>query len=259
MKLRAKDLSFAYGTRRVLNHVSLELRPGITALVGPNAAGKTTLLKCLGGLLTSNGQITFDARPLTDFSRKDLSRVISYLPQAGINGGSLSVFEVVLLGRLHDLSWRVSAADIARVQVLLEELSLSDLAGRMFRELSGGQAQRVLIAQALIREPAVLLLDEPTSNLDLLHQFEVCTRILELTQSRGMITVVTMHDLNLASRFADQMVVLNAGEIHSVGTPMQVLTPEMMAEVYRVDVEIKTNESGCPHIIVRGPQSTPSW
>ena len=258
MILEARNLTFAYGTRNVLHQVDLTLTPGVTALIGPNAAGKSTLLKCLCGLLTPQGQLTFNEQPVSQYSRRDLSQLISYLPQSGFRPGELTVFETVLLGRLHDLSWRVSEAEIARVHAQLAELELSSLADRMIHELSGGQAQLVAIAQALIRDPKVLMLDEPTSSLDLRHQFEVCSRIRELTISRGLISLVSVHDLNLAARYADRIVVLREGKIHACGTPAEVLTAQMMAEVYQVDAEVAQDNQGRLRVTVWDSRGGPT-
>jgi iron complex transport system ATP-binding protein len=205
------------------------------------------------------GRICLNGRDLRTLSRKELSQSVSYLPQSGFPQGGLTVFEMVLLGRLHNLSWRVSSTEFDCVQSLLDEMGLTSLAGRMLSELSGGQAQLISLAQALIREPAALLLDEPTSNLDLRHQFEICTRIREMTDSRSMITVVSLHDLNLAARFADRIVVLRAGMIYATGSPSQVFTSQMMADVYQVDAEITSNADGFPCLTVSGPAMNPSF
>ncbi|WP_437229236.1 ABC transporter ATP-binding protein [Planctomicrobium sp. SH661] len=255
MTLQAENLSFSYGSRKALARVSLILEPGVTALVGPNAAGKSTLLKCLSGLLTPVGQVILKGRDLSTLSRREVSKSISYLPQTDFQRGRFTVFETVLLGRLHDLSWRVSSTDIDRVERLLEEMALSSLSDRMLYELSGGQTQMVALAQAMIREPDVLLLDEPTSNLDLRHQLEVCTRIREITRTRNMITVISIHDLHLAARYGDRVVVLREGEVYGAGSPMQMITPRMMAEVYGVDAVVSWDDAGLSRLVVRGPHA----
>lgn len=253
MTLQAENLTYGYGFPNVLHQINLILEPGVSALVGPNAAGKSTLLKCLSGILSPVGRVFLNGRDLSTFSRRECSQSISYLPQSDFQRGSLTVFEIVLLGRLHDLSWRVSPSDVDSVQKLLEEMSLDTLASNTIQELSGGQAQLVALAQALIREPTALLLDEPTSNLDLRHQFEVCTQIREMSRSRKMITLISIHDLNVAAHYADRVIVLNQGTIYAVGSPAQVLTRRMMSDVYRVDAEVTQNAIGLPQISVCGP------
>lgn len=253
MTLQASDVSFEYGSRRVLHQVSLSFEPGVTALVGPNAAGKSTLLKCLCGVLTATGQVSLNGRSIRELSRREISQIVGYLPQSGFNRGGLTVFETVLLGRLHQLGWRVSSSDADCVHALLEEMSLTNVAHRMIDELSGGQAQLVAIAQALVRKPSVLLLDEPTSNLDLRRQFEVGSRIQQITKTRNVVTVVSMHDLNLAVRYADSMAVLKEGALYAMGTPTEVLTAEMMADVYQVEADVSQDARGRPTVFVRGP------
>ncbi|WP_373650612.1 ABC transporter ATP-binding protein [Schlesneria sp. DSM 10557] len=252
MTLRTDNVSFGYGARRVLDQVSLSFEPGITALVGPNAAGKSTLLKCLCDVLTPAGQVSLNGRLIREMSRREISQAVGYLPQTGFSRGELTVFETVLLGLLHNLGWRVSSSDAQSVYSLLDEMSLAPLADRFIGELSGGQAQLVAIAQALIRKPAILLLDEPTSNLDLRRQFEVSSLIRQITKSRSLVTVISMHDLNLAARYADWIAVLKEGEVYAMGTPVEVLTAEMMAEVYDVDAIVNRDGSGVPSIYVSG-------
>lgn len=251
--LQANDVGFCYGTRRVLHNVNLMLEPGVTALVGPNAAGKSTLLKCLCGQLSPKGEITLDGQSLRGLSRRDLSRQIGYLPQTQMQRSRFTVFETILLGRLHELGWRASQSEIERVHDVLEETSLTSLADRETSELSGGQIQMVAIAQALVREPSVLLLDEPTSNLDLRRQLEVCSRIRHLTAARGVCTLMAMHDLNLAARYADHVLVLREGTPYANGTPAQVLTETMLEEVYQVAAQVTLGANGHPSIVIQGP------
>jgi iron complex transport system ATP-binding protein len=254
MTLYARNLVFRYGRREVLREIDLTLEPGLTALVGPNAAGKSTLLKCLCGVLrAAEGFVTLDGRPVQEYPRQELAQRIGYLPQSDFRRGGLTVFETVLLGRLHDLSWRVSSSEIQRVETLLAELSLDSLSGRAIGELSGGQAQLVAIAQVLIRDPAVLLLDEPTSNLDLRRQFEICSRIRDLTDTLGISTLISIHDLHLAARYADRIIVLHQGRIHSSGTPAKILTNEMMADVYQLETEVSLDMLGFPSLRIHGP------
>lgn len=246
MILEAKNLSFAYGDRRVLSNVNLRLEPGITAIIGPNAVGKSTLLKCLSGWLRPQGEISLDGRSVGLFHREELARKISYLPQDTSAHASMTVFEAVLMGRIHQLSWRVSQTDIQSVEQLLDEMGLIDVANRGIDELSGGQLQMVFIAQAIAREPDVLLMDEPTSNLDIQHQFQICEWVHRLTLSRTMSTVMAVHDLNIAARFADQVCVLQNGGIFACGSAASVITTDMIASVYSMEAVIGSDECGRP-------------
>ncbi len=246
MILEARDLSFAYRTERVLRDVDVRFEPGVTAVIGPNAAGKSTLLRCLCGLLKPQGSVQLDGRDLRRIRVSERSRIISYLPQELSAQAVLNVIEAVLLGRLHGLGWRPSAEDLRIVSGLLEELDLSVLADRSISELSGGQRQMVALAQALAREPGILLLDEPTANLDLEHQFEICSLMRELTASRGMTTVMALHDLNVAARFADVVYVLRDGAVHSHGPATEVLTESMIASVYHVNAQVTACPDGRP-------------
>ena len=252
MILEGRDVCFAYRTAPVLRNVDVRVGPGITAIVGPNAAGKSTLLRCLCGALSPQGQVCLDCRDLSRLSARELTEAVSYLPQSLATGAVLTVFETVLLGRLHRLRWRPGQHDIRLVAELLDELGLTDLAARSISELSGGQLQMVSIAQALAREPSVLLLDEPTSNLDLQHQFEICSLVRQLTASRGMSTAMALHDLNVAARFADVVYVLKDGAVHCSGPAADVLTESMISSVYHVNANVTIDPEGRPLVTPLG-------
>lgn len=246
MILEALQLHFSYGSMPVLKGVDIAVRPGVTAIVGPNAVGKSTLLRCLCGLLKPSGRVLLENRDLHKYRQDELTQAISYLPQTLSTRAVLTVFEAVLLGRVHQLNWHVSAEDSRLVQTLLEEFGLADLGERYITELSGGQAQLVAIAQALAREPTILLLDEPNTNLDLQHQFEICARIRDLTLSRGLSTAISVHDINMAARIADTVYVLENGRVRCSGTPRDVLTEEMIASVYHVSARVTVDDDGRP-------------
>ena len=211
MRLSAKDVRFSYGSAEVLKGVTVDhAAPGqITATIGPNAAGKTTFFKCIAGLLKPNGVIELDGKDLRDCSREEVTRRVTYLPQESPVNAVLTVFEAVLLARKHTLSWRVTDEDLQSVTGVLEDLDIEDLSTRFLNELSGGQKQLVSIAQALVREPDVLLLDEPTSSLDLQRQLEVLDLVRRVTRERNIVTLISVHDLNLAARYADGFVVMS--------------------------------------------------
>ena len=241
MKLQIKNLKFAYNpSKPILKDIDMQASPGkITALLGPNAAGKSTLLKCITGILRSEGGIMLNGKELNSFKKEHIMRNTSYLPQDSFSGAVLTVFEVVLLGRLQSLTWRVGKDDLVTALNILEKLGIHELALRFFDELSGGQKQMVLIAQALVRQPRVLLLDEPISSLDIQHEIEILDLIRDITVQKGITTVITLHDLNLAARYADKMVILKDGEVYTAGEPKAVLTPEMMRSVYGVNSMVR--------------------
>ena len=248
MTIETRNLRYAYRGAPVLNGVDLRIDPGITAVVGPNAAGKSTLLKCLCGILKPEGEVSIDGRGIGSYSARDLRHLVSYLPQDLGVRAALSVFETVLLGRAHELGWRVSPGDLECVDRTLEELGIADLGERKISELSGGQFQMVAIAQALARDPRILILDEPTSSLDMEHQFSISAWIRRLTDARGICTVMALHDLNAAARFADQVCVIKDGRTHRAGTPAAVLTEETIRSVYRVFARVSLDAEGRPLI-----------
>jgi len=248
MNLCATQVHFAYDRLEVLRGVDLAITPGITAIVGPNAAGKSTLLRCLCGLLRPKGKVQLDQRDIRHIPRNELAETVSYLPQHPGIPAALTVFETVLLGRVQRLAWHVAAPDLAAVESLLGEFGISSLGNRRVNELSGGQAQLVFLAQALACNPAVLLLDEPNAGLDFHHQFEMCACIRERTRARGLSTAMIMHDLNLAARVADVVQVLVDGRIRCGGPPECVLTEELLAEVYGIEAHVAQGHDG--HLLV---------
>lgn len=251
--LAMQDYTFGYGSFPVLTGITIDaLPPGtLTAIVGPNATGKSTLFKCIAGLLTGRGAILLDGQDTRRLKRAELTRQVTYLPQNVFSSAVLTVFEAVLLARQVSATWRVSSTDLDSVGQVLAELGIEHLALRHLNELSGGQRQIVSIAQALIRDPEVLLLDEPTSSLDLHHQLEVLEIVRAATTARGMTTLIALHDLSLAGRYADHFIVLAKGAVYNSGAPADVLTPELLRDVYHVDADIWHDNEGHPVISPR--------
>ena len=224
-------LSASYGKRRVLHDVSLVCEPGrVMGLVGPNGSGKSTLVKAIAGLLPVKGRIEFDDSTLRPGT-------VGYMPQDLQAPMALTVLEVVLLGRLRQLGLRIAPQDLDAVQRLLAVLNIADLAGRYLSELSGGQRQMAFLAQALVAEPKVLLLDEPISALDIRHQLEVLQVVRTLTLERKLVTLMVLHDLNAAARFADDVAILREGRVLAQGTPTHVLTVENVGIGFGVQTE----------------------
>ena len=247
MTLAARKLDFAYDLTPVLRGVSFAALDGgaLTAVIGPNAAGKSTLFRCIAGLVaTPGGMLFLDGEDVTTLPRRDRARRICYLPQSYSSNAALTVFEVVLLARMHLGRWRVTDRDAEAVAALLARVGVESLAETYVGELSGGQQQLVSICQALAREPEVFLLDEPTSALDLRHQLEVLELVRSVTRERGCVTLVALHDLNLAARFADRLLLMADGACISEGAPDEVLRRADIAHTYGVQVELLATRAG---------------
>ncbi|MCC7105672.1 MAG: ABC transporter ATP-binding protein [Chloroflexi bacterium] len=248
MKIRVEGLRFSYGATPVLCGIDLEEIPSgrVTAIIGPNAAGKSTLFKCIAGLLRPEGRVLLDDQTPEAIGRAAYRRLVSYLPQEYPSTAALTVFEAVLLARQRSASWFVADADLARASAVLQELGLQDLSLRHLHELSGGQRQLVAVAQALAREPRALLLDEPTSSLDLQRQLELLAVVRSLAHDRGVTVAIALHDLNLAARYADLLVVLHSGRVRAAGSAERVLTEPLLRDVYGVEARVQSDETGVP-------------
>ncbi|WP_306320247.1 MULTISPECIES: ABC transporter ATP-binding protein [unclassified Streptomyces] len=245
--LSAERVSWSPGGALVLDGVSLTPRPGtVTGILGPNGSGKSTLLRLLAGVLApSTGVVTLDGDPLASVGRRQAARRIAMVQQQSDAQVELTVADVVRLGRVpHRRAWQpASAADEAAVRAALERSGLADRAHRLWHTLSGGERQRVQIARALAQEPRELLLDEPTNHLDIQHQLE----LLDLIGTLDVTSVVALHDLNLAATYCARVVVLRAGRVVAAGEPGDVLTEELIADVYGVRAEV-TLPGTRPHI-----------
>ena len=247
MSIQIQGLGLRYGSRAVLHGISLTATAGrVLGIVGPNGSGKSTLVKAMAGLLTGEGTILFNGSATRP-------RYIAYMPQDLQAPMAMTVLEVVLLGRLGQLRLKVSAQDLDAVQQVLQTLGLVDLAGRYVSELSGGQRQMVFLAQALVSQPRVLLLDEPTSALDIRHQLEVLEVVRNLTLVQGLCTVMVVHDLNAAARFADEVALLHEGRLLAWGAPAEVLTVDNLARGFGVEAEALRCQDGLEVVIPRRP------
>ncbi|WHQ84123.1 ABC transporter ATP-binding protein [Tritonibacter mobilis] len=240
--LKASGLDVKYGERSVLRGVDFDVPPGkITAIVGANACGKSTLLRALSRLLRpTTGQVLLDGASIHRMPPKELARELGLLPQAPIAPDGISVLDLVGRGRHpHQGLWaRWSADDDLAVAHALEATGVADLADRDVDELSGGQRQKVWIAMALAQETGILLLDEPTTYLDINHQIEVLDLLVDLNRKRGTTIVMVLHDLNLAARYSDQLAALVAGKIDVMGQPKEILTSAMVQRVFGLSCTI---------------------
>jgi iron complex transport system ATP-binding protein len=197
----------------------------------------------------SSDLLTFDGRDYQKISKYDLLKMVSYLPQEASSHAALTVFETVLLGRLYRLKWVVAEEDYVKVDETLEKLGIEGLATRSLNELSGGQRQMVWIAQAIVKDPDVLLLDEPTNSLDLRHQLELFDLIQDITQENQMTTIIALHDLNLAARYAGKVILMNKGRVEAAGSPVSVITKKMIQSVYEVNSRVTIDPEGIPQVL----------
>ncbi|GAA2104144.1 MULTISPECIES: ABC transporter ATP-binding protein [Brevibacterium] len=234
--LRASGLSLTYGDRSVISDLDLELEPGqITVIVGANGCGKSTLLKSLARLLApAEGTVLLDGKSIHALPTKEVARVLGLLPQSPLAPEGIVVSDLVGRGRHphQGLFARWTAADDEAVARALLRTGTADLAERPVDELSGGQRQRVWIAMVLAQQSALLLLDEPTTFLDVTHQVEVLDLLTDLNRSEGTTIVMVLHDLNLAARYADRLVAVHGGTVHAQGTSEEVLTEETVQQVF---------------------------
>jgi iron complex transport system ATP-binding protein len=249
VNITIKGLTFSYNSHKILDDLNVVMENSeVLSLVGPNGSGKTTLLKCIDRILKPRGSILLDGLELERMNRQDVARQIGYVPQSSSTPLATTVFDTVLMGRRPHIGWRVADFDLDKVAEVLEKLNLENLAMRDFSQLSGGQKQKVLIARALVQEPAVLLLDEPTSNLDMRHQLEVMEIVRDLVHEKKIAAVMAIHDLNLASRFSDKLVMLKNGQVYAAGEPETLLNESNIGNVYGIEAIIM-NALGRPYIV----------
>lgn len=247
MTLWVQGLSFSYPGKPVLREVDTGELPGgrLIALLGPNAVGKSTFFRCVAGLVPPQaGRVLLGGEDLNDLTRADRIRQIGYMPQGYASNAALTVFEIVLLARKQLRDWRVGDKDVAAVSALLARFGIEHLAERYIGELSGGQQQLTALCQAMVRPGRLFLLDEPTSALDLRRQLEVMQTLRELTAERCMVTIIAMHDLNLAARFADHILLMRDGRVVASGLTGTVLVSPELGHTYGVDIELLHTSDG---------------
>jgi iron complex transport system ATP-binding protein len=251
--IEAHSISFRYHEDWVLEDVSFRVEKGeFVGVIGPNGSGKTTLLKILYRLLTPRkGEILFELVPMKKMERTDIAKRIAVVAQETQLLFPFSVLETVLMGRSPYLGHLMfeSEKDLEIVKKAMEWTNILPFSERPMDELSGGEKKRVFIARALAQEPEVILLDEPTANLDIHHQMDFLNLILTLNRERGLTIVMASHDMNIASEFCDRLILLQEGRIYKMGTPHEVITEENIENVYGCEVWIDQNPiSGMPRI-----------
>jgi len=250
--LRLADVSFAYATFD-LRSVSVEVSRGaFVGLIGPNGCGKTTLLRLMAGVVTpATGTVSLDGEPLASLPRRRIAQRIAMVPQETHPAFDYTVIEMVLMGRYPHLGpfAMEGPADLAIAEEALEATGTAHLAGRAYMTLSGGEKQRVIIAGALAQSAGLLLLDEPTASLDLGYQLEVASLLRRLNRERGTTLVLATHDLNLAARLCDRLVLLRGGRVLAEGPTDTVLTSAAVCDLYGVDADVRFHP-GAGHLVV---------
>ncbi|OAK51329.1 ABC transporter ATP-binding protein [Rhodococcus sp. Eu-32] len=242
LRLVAEDLTLGYGDRTIVENLDLEVHTGvITTVIGPNGCGKSTLLRSLGRLLKPKaGRVVLDGKAISSMRTKDVARVLGMLPQAPTAPEGLTVADLVSRGRHPHQSWirQWSSDDESEVANALELTGVGDLADRPVDELSGGQRQRAWISMALAQGTDILLLDEPTTYLDLAHSVEVLDLVDRMHEDMGRTVVMVLHDLNLAVRYSDQLIVMSKGKIVESGRPQDVISEELLLDVFGLEATV---------------------
>ncbi|PKW13872.1 ABC transporter ATP-binding protein [Saccharopolyspora spinosa] len=256
-RLHASDLQLAYGDRVIVDGLDFDVVDGtITAVIGPNGCGKSTLLRALGRLLhPKRGNVLLDGKQIHKMSTKEVAKVLGVLPQSPVAPEGLTVADLVARGRHPHQSWyrQWSSDDESAVAEALGMTGIEDLADRTLDELSGGQRQRAWLSMALAQGTDLLLLDEPTTYLDLSHQVDVLELVGRLHDESGRTVVMVLHDLNLAARYADRLVAMKGGAIVAEGEPGEVLTEELLAEVFELNARVIADPvAGTPMVVPIG-------
>jgi iron complex transport system ATP-binding protein len=252
--LKIHNLSVYYGERQVLRDVALGIHSGeVVALIGPNGAGKSTLIRAVSGVIpVRDGRIRVNGTDVTSLSSMQRARQISVVPQAVSMPPAFTVWETVLLGRTPYLNFlgQTSATDEALARRALEQVDMLPLRESRMDQISGGEQQRVLLARALAQATPILLMDEPTAHLDLRHQIDLLKLIVAQVREKNLTVLIALHDLNLASMFADRIAIIENGQVCVAGSPGETLTAEILRSVYHLPVHIVQHpESGVPLIV----------
>lgn len=257
MDIELKQLEFGYNsTNTVLKGIDFMFdKSEFICIMGPNGVGKSTLIHCMNKILKpTGGTALIDGKDISTIKLKELAKNMGYVPNTSEDTFPLTVVDTVMIGLQNDYKFGTPSDDLRKVYDVLRLMGIEDLALRNFDELSAGQHQKVMLARGLVREPSIVLLDEPTSNLDIRHQIEVTKTLSRLPKNKGITIVMISHDINITAKYADRIIMIHEGKIFAVGTPSEVLTKENLRIVYGVDADI-IERDGRPHVILNDAYS----
>ena len=254
--IQAEDLGVSYGDNLVWEHINLDIEgPGLVSILGPNGVGKSTFMYTINKILEpTSGRVLLDGKDVMDLSFKDIAKKIAYVPQSSGETFAMTVMDTVLMGRYPHSGYAVTQQDLEIAADCLQKMHMGDYAMRNFNELSAGQHQRVMIARGLAQEPELLMLDEPTSNLDIYHQIYTMRLLRDIAHEKNMTILIICHDLNIASRFSDRVIMFRKGTIYADGPSEEVLTEKTIYDVYNVKADIVPVD-GRPYVIFHADDS----
>ncbi|MFC1949910.1 ABC transporter ATP-binding protein [Chloroflexota bacterium] len=261
IELEVENLGLAYDRNVVIRDLSFRVMPGeMVGLIGPNGSGKSTIIKALSHVIRPfAGRVLIDSRDIARIPRMELARLLGVVPQMSLLPSTFTAFEMVLMGRNPHLGLLQyeGERDMAITWQAMEKTATQSLAERRVGELSGGEIQRIVIARVLAQEPKSILLDEPTSNLDISHQVDILNLIKNLCRSNNLTVIVTLHDLNLASQYCDRLILINEGRVYAQGTPTEVITARNIKEVYGSEDCVYTHPvNGLPVVLLKSSDGT---
>ena len=258
-EINTDDLFYSYSEEAViLKGISISIRePQLVSIIGPNGVGKSTLIHCMNKILSPvAGTVLVDGKEVKEYEIKELARKIGYVPYTSSDTFPMTVVDTILMGRNPHRKWKSLHQDLLVAKKVMEMMDITHLAMRPFNELSAGQHQRVMLARGLAQEPEILLLDEPTANLDIRHQMDVIRLLKQLAVRNGLMVIMISHDLNIAAKYSDNIIMMSKGQIYAVGKPADVITAENVKEVYNVDSEVIISD-GRPFMMVKDYEFDP--
>ncbi len=260
IKLEMQNVSLGYNGKLVIEDINLQVLPGeIVGLIGPNGSGKSTIIKALSGILSPySGKVFLDGKDITKISRRELCRLVGVVPQMPLLPSAFTAFEIVLMGRNPHLGLfqYEGPKEMALSWQAMEKTATQTFAERRIGELSSGEIQGVLIARVLAQETKVILLDEPTANLDIGRQVEILDLIKNLCLENNLTVAIALHDLNLASQYCDRLILINNGQVHAQGTPREVINSKNIKEVYGAEGCVYTHPvNGLPTVLLKAGNS----